>query len=348
MKKESPLISIIIPVYNKEKYLRKCLDSLISQTYRNIEIILVDDGSTDNSGEICDYYSSKDSRITVIHNKNKGASQSRNVGINLSTGDYIMFVDSDDWVDVNICEILINAIRKNNAECAMCNYIREYPDRSLAKKIYNNDIVIEGKNVQRILCGPIKSELKHPENLECFNSMCGKLYPSSAVKKFSVMDLKFIGSSEDLMFNLQVFSSIRNMVYINKPYYHYRKEVNNSITNSYKHNFDLKWEILYDTMLKIINENNLSDECYKALENRIALGTLGLGLNCINEKSNIFKKTCQIKKITSNDRRRRCLKKLEVKYMPLHWRIFYICAKYNLAVLMYFILIAINYLRRKF
>ena len=110
------LISIVIPVYNVEKYLKQCLDSIINQTYTNLEIILVDDGSTDNSGTICDYYSKIDKRIRVIHKKNEGQSIARNIGIKVSNGKYIGFLDSDDWVEQDMYRFLIENIEKYNAD----------------------------------------------------------------------------------------------------------------------------------------------------------------------------------------------------------------------------------------
>ena len=116
------LISIIVPVYKVEPYLNKCVDSIINQTYKNIEIILVDDGSPDNCGKICDDYTKKDSRIKVIHKKNGGLSDARNYGIEASIGDYIMFVDSDDYISANMCEILLKTAKKYNADIINCNF----------------------------------------------------------------------------------------------------------------------------------------------------------------------------------------------------------------------------------
>ena len=104
----SEKISIIIPVYNVEKYLRRCLNSIINQTYKDIEIILVDDGSTDNSGKICDEYKEKDNRIVVIHKENGGLSDARNAGIDIAKGKYIGFIDSDDFADIRMYEIIYN------------------------------------------------------------------------------------------------------------------------------------------------------------------------------------------------------------------------------------------------
>lgn len=122
------LISIIVPVYNVENYLRKCVDSIICQTYKRIEIILVDDGSTDSSGAICDNYLERDDRIVVYHKKNGGLSSARNYGIERAHGKYIGFVDSDDYIDYDMYELLFNLIRDNNADLSMCRNIDVYND----------------------------------------------------------------------------------------------------------------------------------------------------------------------------------------------------------------------------
>ncbi len=121
MKNKNPLISVIVPIYNVEKYLCKCIDSIISQTYNNIEIVLVDDGSTDNSGEMADDYARKDRRIIVIHKENGGLSSARNEGIKRSKGEWLAFVDSDDYIDDNFINSLYNAVCNNNADMATCN-----------------------------------------------------------------------------------------------------------------------------------------------------------------------------------------------------------------------------------
>lgn len=128
-------ISVIIPVYKVEKYLRKCVDSVLAQTYTNLEIILVDDGSPDRCGEICDEYARIDSRIKVIHKENGGLSDARNAGIEAATGEYIAFVDSDDYISPYMYEKLYNAIIKADADMSICNFL--YVDES-GNEIYNN------------------------------------------------------------------------------------------------------------------------------------------------------------------------------------------------------------------
>jgi len=121
---ETELISVIIPIYNVEKYLRECINSVVSQTYRNIEIILVDDGSTDHSPQICDEYQLKDTRIKVIHQKNQGVSVARNIGLNYSRGKYIFWIDSDDYISKECIESLYELLRKENVDMSICNYIQ--------------------------------------------------------------------------------------------------------------------------------------------------------------------------------------------------------------------------------
>lgn len=123
---KKPLISVIIPIYKVEKYLHKCVDSVINQTYSNLEIILVDDGSPDGCGRVCDEYAAKDSRIRVIHKENGGLSDARNAGLDIATGEYIGFVDSDDYIAQNMYEILLKNAEKSNADISLCGYYNEY------------------------------------------------------------------------------------------------------------------------------------------------------------------------------------------------------------------------------
>lgn len=141
---DNMVISIIIPVYNVEKYLRRCIDSVIKQSYKNLEIILVDDGSPDNSGPICDEYAKKDVRIRVIHKANGGLSDARNAGLDIATGEYIGFVDSDDYIAEDMYELLLHNILEFDADIAICGYAHVYDKHftkcnlSGQKYIYNN------------------------------------------------------------------------------------------------------------------------------------------------------------------------------------------------------------------
>ena len=117
---ETPLLSIIVPVYNVEQFLQKCIDSILAQTMTDFELILINDGSPDRCGEICDEYAVKDSRIIVIHQQNQGVSAARNAGLNVAKGEYIGFVDPDDWIDKNMYKEMINAAQQENADVVVC------------------------------------------------------------------------------------------------------------------------------------------------------------------------------------------------------------------------------------
>ncbi len=146
------VISIVVPIYKVEKYIKKCIDSIIKQTYKNLEIILVDDGSPDECGKICDEYAQKDKRIKVIHKENGGLSDARNMGIDISTGKYICFVDSDDYIDDKYIELLYDAIRENNVEIAQCGIKKITEDEVLIEDIgYKENNLKNGKQMLKDL-----------------------------------------------------------------------------------------------------------------------------------------------------------------------------------------------------
>ncbi len=222
---ENDLISIIIPIYNVEKYLKECLDSILGQTYKNLEIILVDDGSPDNCGNICDEYLKKDSRIKVIHKTNGGLSDARNHGINIATGEYICFVDSDDYVDKYYVEKLYNAIKSKNLKLAQCNILNVNNQKDIIEKLGYDDYCIKsGKEIIREQYG------KHVvENTVVWN----KIY-----KKELFTDIRFpIGKiHEDEFVTYKILYTLDKVAIINDYLYNYR-ENDNSIT---KKKFNLK------------------------------------------------------------------------------------------------------------
>lgn len=346
MENSTPLISIVIPIYNTEQYLRQCIDSVIYQTYRNLEIILVDDGSPDNAPKMCDEYAMRDERIVVIHQKNQGLSQARNSGIAVSGGDYIMFIDSDDWVDFEMCERMLQAMVQYHTQAAMCAYVREYKGNPLPRILYSEDTVLDGKSLRRRICGPLNEELKNPENLDCYVMMCGKLYPREAVCGIKVTDISLIGT-EDALYNVEAFGKIDNVVYLNQPFYHYRKEVQSSLTARYKPNLESQWENLYDRILEIIDSDQLDNEFRNALNNRIALNIIGIGLNNVRGDVTFTEKCRRVRKMLSQMRRHEALEQLPLKYMPVHWKLFFFSAKHKSALAVCVLLMIISKLKGK-
>lgn len=238
MNEIAPIISVIVPVYNVEIYLNRCIDSIIKQTLTNIEIILVDDGSTDNSGKICDEFLQKDSRISVIHKKNGGLSSARNAGLNIAKGKYIGFVDSDDWIDKYYYEKLYNIAKKSKSDIVSCKFNKssKYKENSYIK-INENDFTIEdGKKFREIY---LSSAMKGGSS---WVPVWSKIY-----KRKIINDIRFEEGMiyEDIMFNWRVLNEKNVMISLMsyKGYYYYNNP--NSIT---KEKFSDKMYDLYDVI----------------------------------------------------------------------------------------------------
>ena len=203
------MISVIVPVYNVEKYFDACINSIISQTYKELEIILVDDGSTDSSGRLCDQYAKKDSRIKVIHKENGGVSSARNTGIDIATGEYITFVDADDYIDANMYETLYEMAIKTGAEIVECDFVYRKVPENVKNQVYE----ISG--------------LKALEKLYSDDTEYGILTVSPCNKIFKrdiVSNIRFkVGCSiaEDRDFILRVFFHTEKYVKYNVPLYYY-------------------------------------------------------------------------------------------------------------------------------
>lgn len=212
------LISIIVPVYNVEQYLEKCVDSIINQKYKNLEIILIDDGATDSSGKLCDELAKIDNRIKVYHKENGGLSDARNYGVERATGDYIGFVDSDDYIDSEMYEELYEAIKKENVDVVECNLKIIYPDRV---ELFTEQKYYNVYTKQEYLEEYLKIE-------KIFGSACVRLIKSDIAKK-----LKFpVGKLyEDTYYAYDLIEKVDRYVIMNNPYYNYLMR-ENSITNT--------------------------------------------------------------------------------------------------------------------
>lgn len=145
------MISVIVPVYNVESYLRKCLDSILAQTYRDLEILVIDDGSTDGSGAICDEYAGKDDRIKVFHTENKGLSAARNYALDRSHGDYIAFIDSDDWFEVTALQSFLTNAQETAADIVACQFYQEYVDKTVKPNGFDTEFVAQGDEVLKAM-----------------------------------------------------------------------------------------------------------------------------------------------------------------------------------------------------
>lgn len=245
MSNNKPLISVIVPVYNVEQYLNKCIDSIINQTYKNLEIILVNDGSTDNSSIICDEYANKDRRIKVIHKSNGGLSDARNAGIDAAKGKYIGFIDSDDWVEIDMYSKLYSIASKENVDIAQCDFIRTYSED---EKIYNNtNEVIKLYTGIEMLEQLYKN--KYVKNILIWN----KIYKRELFDNIRFPKGKI---HEDEFTTHKLFFISKRVVDINLPMVYYRQR-EGSITNS---KFNIKrLEVIeaFKDRIEFFNKNKL-------------------------------------------------------------------------------------------
>ncbi len=215
-------LSVIVPIYKVEEYLDECIKSIVKQTYKNLEIILVDDGSPDHCPELCDIWAEKDSRIKVIHKENGGVSSARNAGLDAAIGDFIAFVDSDDYLDSDMYEIMLTQIREHNADMAQCGIVRENADGSV--EVWDSfDAPIVVMENMKLLCSVGEAAGILPV------SPCNKIFKAEVIDVIRYDEsLKY---AEDTLFNFSAARNINKAVIQNVPRYHY---VNNSDSASHQ------------------------------------------------------------------------------------------------------------------
>lgn len=249
-----PIISIIVPIYNVGKYLPKCIESILNQTFKNFELILVNDGSTDNSGVVCDDYAKKDTRIKIIHKSNGGVSSARNAGLYVAKGEYIGFVDPDDYIDKNMYEKLYRLCIDNNSDIAICRFNREINGKIQNKE--STEEIIELNNME------VMNEL-FKGNLYRF-SLCNKLFSKKCFNDVLFPEERI---HEDLSTTYKLFANSKKAVYINYCGYIYVRRENSILTSTYNEK-RLQAFIAWDEIIEFIDKNY-----YEIIEQVIATFT---------------------------------------------------------------------------
>lgn len=231
------LISVIIPVYNVEQYLDRCLQSVVNQTYKNLEIILVDDGSTDSSGKICDDWKKKDDRIYVVHKSNGGLSSARNAGMKKMTGKYVAFIDSDDWIELNMYEELINLLKENpNCEVAQGDFYSSKNENVVKQP----SVKIEIWNKQKMF-----KYFFRVDGEKSNTGVWNKVIKVEILQGFSFVDTL----NEDVEASYELFHRANNMVVSNQIYYRYNTS-SVSITRSMFKKKDLDYLLVWDRIVE--------------------------------------------------------------------------------------------------
>lgn len=289
-----PKVSLIIPVYKMEQYISYTLDSIINQTFKEFEVIVVDDGSPDNSGKIADEYSNKDERIKVVHQENKGAGPARNVGIELAQGEYLMFPDADDILESTMIETMIKKLEEKNVDVIMCSTsdMVEKNNGKIEKIKYSrNEIFLKNKEELRDNYIDLYIEsLSHGTNT--------KMYKANIVNKYNIRfpDLR---RSQDIIFNNRYFDKADSFLLIPDVLYNYRVSEHNLFVSKLPQNI---FDIIITLNNDIISLLKKWDKFDKNIENRLAIKlllNLAVYIPCINRDNvgNIFKRRKYIKNI---------------------------------------------------
>lgn len=240
-------VSIIIAVYNIENYIDKCLESIINQTFQDFECIVVDDGSIDNSSSICDHYSQKDERIKVIHKKNQGLPLARKTGFENSSGEYLLFIDGDDWLETDMVNQLVVTMQNENSDIVICDFFRSYEKR--------DDIISYAFPKRKE--EKMYSFIKKPNYMNFF---WNKLIKRSLFDKEYISFPEGISMCEDLFVTFKLFYFAEKISQVKKPLYHYRQNNVSAMTKNFtKEAYKSKMKVL-DNLIAFLENENVIDE----------------------------------------------------------------------------------------
>lgn len=337
------LVSIIVPVYNVEKYLMRCYNSIALQTYKNWEVILIDDGSADGSGKLCDELAGNDSRIRVIHKENEGLGLTRNCGIKNSKGNYVFFVDSDDYIEQDAIKVLVELVEKHECDLAIGNFY--YQEQNIELPIPTG--VYSGKQIiTDIVPRIIGSELGITDQLT--PSSCGKLYKTSI---FIDNDIWFSSEREliweDLAFNLEYMRACRSIYLTDKPVYHYCFNAE-SLTHKYDH---CKLEKVI-TMYRYMREKLEDAQLLEVVEGRLNNSFAGHIRTCLkleafyDRKNGYFKTIERIGRICNNQEVQIIVASIDSKYYNCSQKILSFLIKNKMRFLVYIVCKAQNMKKR--
>ena len=320
-------LSIIVPVYNAERYLQKCIESILNQKMSDFELLLVDDGSTDSSGKICDEYSEKDSRVTVMHILNGGPANARNEALKTANGKYIGFVDSDDWIEPDMYERLCKNAAETSADLVFCDYIAETSAGSVVEfALFSTQEIFYRDAIENLFLpyffGYTDSELKDFKKYCPFADyhsyiwLC--IYKAEALKNagLTIPDDR-IYFNEDNLFNLSFLIFAKSISHVNRHLYHY---LYNSA--SFTKKFDARyWEMKlnkFHYLKNIIAENKLDDDYLKRLDNKISLDCVSVINYYASSRYLKFREKREwVKSVACSIEMLNALKSFNFKAMPL-------------------------------
>ena len=325
------MISIIIPVYNADRFLEECLDSVCGQTCRDLEILLVDDGSTDNSPAICDSFARKDPRVRVFHNENSGASQARNFGIEKAKGEYVMFFDSDDYAEPDLCEKLLFAIESEGTDYAFCGYKNVASAGITDRLLFDGARTFRGREyrdeVVAATLGLTGKKLKNPEKLDKLTPIWARIYKRKIIvdNDIKYVDLKKI-PSECLMFNFEYCLRAESASYVHEPLYYYRRNTGVSLTKHYREGLWERWRYWIDYAGNIVSSEGDPEDLRLAFNSRLCSAVIPLGGNAM-KKSKKTERIAEMRQFLEYSALNEAFEQFDYSYCPFYWKLFFYSAK---------------------
>lgn len=322
----SPQVSVVIPVFNAERYLNQCVRSILDQTMENLEVILINDGSTDNSKTICDAFASSDSRVITLHLENQGVSNARNTGMDYAKGEFVMFLDSDDWVDHSTCQTTYEFAIKNQSDIVFWSWQKVSPNGNV-KELYleRNASILLNNEVDKLRVrsiGLLDGELVDPTKTDAFSTPWAKLYNRKFIvqSKVRFVERRKVGM-EDVLFNIEIFQHAQRVGYIPAYFNFYRLDNPNSLTKVDTKSLYEKLTNLFTAVAKYAS----SDQSRQALNNRKIVSLINIVLSVTNPRSltSLRQKWNDIDAILLATSKSVRWEEFPFHRLPFHWKLFF-------------------------
>lgn len=326
-------LTVVIPIYNTEQYLRECLDSAVNQTLTDIKILLIDDGSTDKSGAICDEYAEKDSRVRVIHKPNGGVCDARNVGMYAVDTEYFTFLESDDWLPNDACEKMLLKANDETVDFVLGAYYKvatsgtsikrplEVEEVSFTEGEIKNDLI-------SYILGLTGKRLRKPSNIDTFLTDTAKLYRTSIVKENNLQWIsRKVIYSDCLDFIIKYANCCKTALYFNEPLYYYRRTNENSQTATHRPRTVEMWFYQFDELKRFIKENGL-ENLYPAFYSRVCFSIIPIGGNAYRRR-NLKEAIAEIKSALKEPIYKEAFKNFKISALPIHFRPLFFFAKHR-------------------
>ena len=322
------MISIIVPVYNTEKYLRECLDSILAQTYKDLEVILVDDGSKDSSLLICHEYASIDKRVRVYHKENSGVSDTRNFGIELAKGEFISFCDSDDKIDPELYQILYNAINEQDVDRVVCGYVYLYDG---GKTLYSKPRILDGKYESNVILRKMIDDGTLSGFL--FSGVNNSLFRRKIICENNLRFEPYIRYNEDSLFSFKYMLFSRSIYSLqSKPTYFYRQH-DDSSTN--KRTVGDKYKLLRQALVNMKLEK-IDIDFEIQMKRRTVTEALWQVLD-IAKKENMVESVRDIRSLLKNEELQRCITTICIEDLNVYKKVFFILMKARMPLMLFFL-----------